>query len=281
MDKITTSFWDDYELIDAGGNKKLERWGDIITIRPERQAYFKAVHDENHWRSMAHFEFVSPNNTINGEWVQLKDAESTWNIKYRDLTFKIELGNNKHLGLFPEQIENWKYLEQHVWKGQEVLNLFAYTGAASLVAKSIGAEVTHVDSSKSVVNWAKSNLELSGLNDVRWIVDDAIKYLSRLKKRGSQFDVIIMDPPAWGIGAKGKKWKLEEQLFELIELAYGILTNGGRLILNTYSPKIEAEEIESAATVFFDVENVEVNELWSKTKSNKLMYHGLVLRAEK
>lgn len=279
--RIYTESWDDYELIDAGGGKKLERWGEIITIRPEVQAYFKSELTFKEWEDKAHFEFISKGGQ-SGFWNTLKDdIPMNWNITWNNLTFHLELTKFKHLGLFPEQAINWEYIQLHLNSSSKFLNLFAYTGAASLVAKSTEAETIHVDSVKQLISWAKTNQDLSGLTNTKWVHEDALKFAEREVKRGNKYDGIIMDPPAWGIGAKGEKWKLEDKLETLISLAKELLTNKGFLILNTYSPTIKTGDIKRLANRFFDSKSIELFELWMKTTTGKDLYYGNGIRIKK
>lgn len=281
MEKLYTKGWKDYELIDAGGGKKLERWGKIITIRPELQAYFKSGLPFPKWNDMAHWEYKENDNGV-GKWKKLKeDAPETWTIGYKNLTFELGLTKFKHIGLFPEQAINWQYVSEQFSGKKRVLNLFAYTGAASAVAKASGADVLHVDSVKQLLNWAKRNMELSGLSDIRWVHDDALKFAQREVKRGNKYDLVIMDPPAWGVGVKNEKWKIEDKLPELIDLAYQMVAEKGSLIMNTYTPKVTEDEIQGIASLFFLEKNCRVNELWMKTTSQKDLYFGLMLRANK
>lgn len=277
--KLFTTGWDDYELIDAGGGKKLERWGKIFTIRPEVQAYFKSVEPFTEWRKMAHWEFI-PKGSQSGIWNSLKkDSPKKWTIKYKHLTFQLELTKFKHVGLFPEQKINWDFISEKLKEDHRFLNLFAYTGAASIAACSVSASTTHVDSVKQLISWAKTNMELSGLNDIRWLHEDALKFASREIKRGNTYHGIIMDPPAWGIGAKKEKWKLEDKLEELVKGADKLLERNGFLILNTYSPKIELPQLKALARLHLRGREVEVKELWMKTSTGKDLYYGVLLRA--
>lgn len=277
--KIYSQDWEDYKLIDAGNNRKLESWGDIVTIRPERQAYFQASMPVNEWDDLAHLEFI-PKGKSSGEWVQFKDFDSSnWFVNYKDLTFQLETTKFKHLGLFPEQATNWDLITKHLKPKMKMLNLFAYTGAASIVGRAAGAEVTHVDSVKQLISWAKTNMELSKLEGIRWIHEDALKFAQRELKRGNFYDLIVMDPPAWGIGAKNEKWKIEHQLEGLIEIASQLLLPGGLLILNTYSPKVNLTDIYSYANKYF--KKIDVSELWKKTTTNKEMFFGHLLRGVK
>ncbi|MBL1279431.1 MAG: class I SAM-dependent methyltransferase [Fluviicola sp.] len=276
--KLFTTGWDDYELIDAGGGKKLERWGKIITIRPEVQAYFKSGKTFDDWYKMAHWEFISKSGQT-GNWKALKkDAPDEWQISYKQLTFQLGLTKFKHTGLFPEQRTNWDFISENLDYEDRFLNLFAYTGAASVVAKKQDAITFHVDSVKQLISWAKENMELSNLENIKWVHEDALKFAQRELKRGNKYKGIIMDPPAYGIGAKKERWKLENKLDELMESASKILTKDGFLILNTYSPKIDLKMLERKANYYFANRHFEVKELWMKTSTGKELYYGNLLR---
>ena len=273
--------WLDYELLDAGDGKKLERWGKIITIRPEIQADFKPGWPYAQWQDMAHWEFEEQSST-KGRWLNIKPhAPEQWLISYENLSFGLKLTQFKHVGLFPEQQANWRFIKERVSVGKKVLNLFAYTGAASLVARDAGADVVHVDSVKQLITWANENRERSDLSDIKWVHEDALKFAQRELKRGKQYDGIIMDPPAWGLGAKGEKWKLEHQLSGLIETAHGLMSSGAFLILNTYSPKIELADLVASAGQYFSANQLEIKQLWMPTKTGKELYCGNLLRAIK
>lgn len=275
--------WDSYELIDAGGGRKLERFGDLILIRPELQAYFKSEMPFAKWDEMAHWEFVE-NTKERGAWKNIHKNESlptNWKIKFDDLTLQLELTKFKHVGLFPEQVSNWKFIRENLKKDQRFLNLFAYTGAASLVAKSTGAEVYHVDSVKQLITWAKENMEHSKQSEIKWVLEDALKFAQREVKRGNKYDGIIMDPPAFGLGAKGEKWILEEKLPELLEAASNLLNPKGFLLVNTYSPKLTLKKLEKIAASFFDPMDMTLTELWMKTKTGKDLFYGNVLKVQK
>ncbi|HLU86266.1 MAG TPA: class I SAM-dependent methyltransferase [Taishania sp.] len=275
--KLFTEGWADYELIDAGGGKKLERWGKIITIRPEVQAYFKSEIPFDKWNEMAHWEFVQKGNK--GSWKALKkNVPSSWEISYNRLKFNISITQFKHVGLFPEQKINWQFIEKHVKPDDRFLNLFAYTGAASLVARNVGAETLHVDSVKQLISWAKSNMELSRLLNIKWVAEDALKFAVREVKRGNKYKGIIMDPPAWGIGAKGEKWKLEEKIDDLLATAVNLVESGGFLIVNTYSPQLTLEQLRELSELYFSDYSVELKELWMKTTTGKDLYYGNLLR---
>ncbi|MDQ5767134.1 class I SAM-dependent methyltransferase [Thiothrix subterranea] len=279
--RLYTHGWDDYELLDAGDGKKLERWGKILTIRPEVQAYFKPGKPHSEWHTLAHWEFIEADKH-SGVWHPLRDAAPTsWEIGYQRLRFQLELTRFKHLGLFPEQRCNWDFIAEHLPAESRFLNLFAYTGAASCIARQTGAETLHVDSVKPLLTWAHSNMERSKLTDIKWVREDALKFVERELKRGRHYDGIIMDPPAWGLGKKGEKWKLDNKLEALLEGVQGLLTQRGFLILNTYSPTIGLAEITRLAHQYFKPQQCEVRELWMQTSTGKDLYYGNVLRVIK
>ena len=279
--KLFTQPWDSYELLDAGGGKKLERFGAVTTIRPELQAYFKSDTTFLEWEKKADCAFIEKS-TTKGLWKRRNTLEmDSWNIAYKDLQFKLELTSFKHVGIFPEQVINWDFLSANLDPSKSFLNLFAYTGIASVVARNTGAAVTHVDSVKQLIHWAKENMELNQLSDIRWIHEDALTFAQKEVKRGKKYDVILMDPPAFGFGAKGEKWILEQKLPALLETAYQLLSDNGTLILNTYSPKITLQDVVRETTKFFDKRNIEANELWGKTKLGKELFYGNLVRVKK
>lgn len=271
--------WQDYELIDAGGGKKLERWGKIITIRPELQAYFHSGIPFTEWRKMAHWEYVDDAKGHSGKWKNLKkDSPTQWSITYERLKFNLELSPFKHVGLFPEQRVNWDFLSTNLNAEERFLNLFAYTGAASCVARNAGADTIHVDSSKSVLNWAKKNMESSRLLNIRWVHEDALKFLQREEKRQRTYNCIIMDPPAWGNGAKGEKWKLEDQIDSLLGAAANVLEPNGKLIVNTYSLALSFELLQELSDLYFGEREKQLTELYLPSTSEKFMFCGNLLR---
>ncbi|MFI5205111.1 MAG: class I SAM-dependent methyltransferase [Flavobacteriales bacterium] len=236
--------WKDYELLDCGDFEKLERFGKFITIRPEPQAVWPRVWNEQEWKKRAHVKFVQRTSS-GGDWQKIKEMPDTWRISYsldetHAITLKLALTGFKHTGVFPEQAVNWKYIFEHIKKMKSpqprFLNLFAYTGAASLAARAAGADVYHVDSIKQVVNWASDNMKLSSLDNIRWVVEDAVKFVQREVKRGNFYNGIILDPPSFGHGPKGEKWKLEDQIADLMHSVVKLLDEKEHfLILNTYS----------------------------------------------
>lgn len=241
---LTPTHWNDYELIDCGSFEKLERFGNLVLIRPEPQALWEKKLSESDWNRMQDIRFKGRSAT-SGEWIKKKPGTpDRWHISYRNedvqVKFRLALTSFKHVGLFPEQAVNWDYISETVKMFRtptaKVLNLFAYTGGASLVAKAAGADTTHVDSIRQVITWANENQELSGLKDIRWVVDDALKFVKREVKRGRKYNGIILDPPAYGHGPGGEKWKLEDHIFELMKDVAQLLDPAEHfLLLNTYS----------------------------------------------
>lgn len=219
--------WKDYELIDTGGGEKLERWGKYSLIRPDPQAIWPVAGNEKIWSSAdAHYHRSSSGG---GKWEYMRSLPEQWMVSYGKLSFYVEPTGFKHTGLFPEQAVNWKWIIDKInnaGRKISVLNLFAYTGGATVAAASAGAEVCHVDASKGMVTRARENLMLSGLGSkpVRFIVDDVVKFVSREKRREKYYDAVIMDPPSYGRGPNGEMWKIEEELFGLIKLCMEILT---------------------------------------------------------
>lgn len=251
MNLLQAKGWKDYELIDCGGFEKLERFGKYTLIRPEPQAIWNKRMPESEWEKIAHARYTRDKQKKayrfateeNGGWTFFKKMPESWTIGYdldqTKLQFKLNLTTFGHIGVFPEQAENWKYISQKVKKagnGCKVLNLFAYTGGASLAAKAAGADITHVDAVKNVITWARENMELTGLRDIRWLVEDALKFVKREVTRGKKYHGIILDPPAYGRGPAGEKWVLEENFNELISLCAKLLDGKGSfLVLNLYS----------------------------------------------
>ena len=231
--------WEDYELIDCSDGERLERWGDIILIRPDPQIIWHTEKKHPLWRQ-AHARYQR-SSSGGGAWQYNKKVPSQWEIKYKELTFGIKPMGFKHTGVFPEQAVNWDLVSDKIrnaGRQVNVLNMFAYTGAATLACLEAGARVCHVDASKGMVQWAKDNSRLSGLADrpVRWLVDDCVKFVQREQRRGNKYDGIIMDPPSYGRGPGGEVWKLEEQLYSLVELCLPILSDDALFfVLNSYT----------------------------------------------
>ena len=246
---LTPSHWTDYELIDSGAFEKLERFGKQVIARPEPQAIWNKSLSDAEWMQRADAYFRKDKQSEErGEWICKPKMPQQWFVNYRfgemNLRMRLGLTSFKHVGIFPEQAENWDFIYdevKRVGEGARVLNLFAYTGGASLAAKSAGADVTHVDSVKPVVTWSRENMEASGLDGIRWIVDDALKFVRREVKRGKKYDGIILDPPAYGRGPNGEKWILQENINELISLCGQLLESSHSfLVLNLYSMGLSA-----------------------------------------
>lgn len=284
MSKINTlhpQHFNDYELLDCGNFEKLERFGKYITIRPEPQAVWDKKWSQQEWDKRAHLKFT-PTSSSSGKWQHLKEAPEQWRISYElkhqqtkaDIIFRLGLTSFKHVGIFPEQASNWEFIFKHVKQMQSagivsprVLNLFAYTGGASLAAKAAGADVTHVDSIKQVVTWANVNSQLSKLNDIRWVVEDALKFVKRELKRGNKYNGIILDPPAFGHGPNGEKWKLEEQLNEMVNHVLELLHDKQHfLILNAYSLGLSSLIIENLL-IDKAKDSLEIGELYLQATS--------------
>lgn len=230
--------WKDYEVIDCSQGEKLERWGRYLLVRPDPQVIWDTPKGHKGWKHMnGHYHRSSKGG---GEW-EFFDLPEQWSIGYKGLTFNLKPFSFKHTGLFPEQAANWDWFSGRIRKAGrpvKVLNLFAYTGGATLAAAKAGASVTHVDASKGMVGWAKENAASSGLSDapIRWIVDDCAKFVEREIRRGRRYDAIIMDPPSYGRGPSGEIWKLEENLFPFVELVAGVLSDEPLFFLiNSYT----------------------------------------------
>lgn len=240
--------WKEYELIDTSGGERLERWGDVILIRPDPQIIWNTPRKNPLWRE-AHARYQR-SNTGGGSWQEYKKVPPMWKIRYGELTFQLKTMGFKHTGIFPEQAVNWEFAMDKIrgaGRPVKVLNLFGYTGAATLACAKAGAQVCHVDASKGMVAWAKENSAASGLADkpVRWLVDDCVKFVQREQRRGNHYDGIIMDPPSYGRGPGGEVWKLEEQLYPLVELCVPILSeNPLFFILNSYTTGLSPAVME-------------------------------------
>lgn len=251
--------WKDYELVDSGSFEKLERFGSYYLARPEPKALWDKTLPESEWQRLTHTRFTpgagfgKAGKEDSGTWNRLRKMDDQWYISYKGLQggldFRLRLGltSFKHVGVFPEQAPNWEFIYRNsrelVLKARnegapvpKVLNLFAYTGAASLAARAAGADVTHLDSVRQVVTWARGNMENSGMDNIRWVVEDALKFARREARRGNLYQGIILDPPAYGHGPDGEKWKLDECLFDMLRQVSSILApKDSFLVLNLYS----------------------------------------------
>lgn len=269
--------WKDYEVIDTSTGEKLERWGDYILVRPDPQVIWNTPKNNAGWRKKnGHYHRSVKGG---GEW-EFWNLPEEWSIHYKELTFHLKPFSFKHTGLFPEQAVNWDWFSElirNAGRPIKVLNLFAYTGGATLSAAKAGANVTHVDASKGMVAWAKENAAASGLKDapIRWLVDDCVKFVEREIRRGNQYDAIIMDPPSYGRGPKGEIWKIEESIYPFIELTTQILTDKPLFYLvNSYTtglqPTVLTYMIQTALVPRFGGV-VESSEIGLPVSSNRLV----------
>ncbi len=238
----TADKWKDYEVIDTSHGEKLERWGSYILVRPDPQVIWDTPKSDRRWKQRnGHYHRSSKGG---GEW-EFFDLPQEWSIQYRELTFRLKPFSFKHTGLFPEQAVNWDWVSSIIkdaGRPVKVLNLFAYTGGATLAAAKAGANVTHVDASKGMVSWAKENAAASGLADapIRYLVDDCVKFVEREIRRGNTYDAIIMDPPSYGRGPKGEIWKMEESIFPFLRLTTRILSRDALFFLiNSYTTGLQ------------------------------------------
>ena len=246
--------WKDYEILDMANGEKLERWKDVILVRPDPQIIWKNKSFPNKWKN-ANAKYKR-SSSGGGQWEYNKNIPSSWKIKYKDLTFNIKPMGFKHTGLFPEQAFNWDWMIDKIKSEKrpiKVLNLFAYTGGATVACSYAGASVCHVDSSKGMVTYAKENIQASGLQDrpVRYIVDDVVKFVNREIRRGNKYDAIIMDPPSYGRGTNGEVWKFEENISDLIELCVKVMSDDPLFFLvNSYTTGISSTVLENLLSLY-------------------------------
>jgi len=248
--------WIDYEIIDASNGEKLERWGKYYLLRPDPQIVWDNGNLREKYTNIdAHYH---RSNKGGGYWENIKNIPSSWKINYQNLTFNIKQMGFKHTGLFPEQSSNWDFMMEKIQKSNrnvKVLNLFAYTGGATVACLKAGASVVHVDSSKGMVEWAKENVKASKLEDrpVRFLIDDVVKFVKREIRRGNKYDAIIMDPPSYGKGANGEVWDIEKDLYPLVMLCKEILVDDPLFfIINTYTTGLSAEVFKNILKIMFD-----------------------------
>lgn len=284
----------DYELIDCGNFLKLERFGQYITIRPEPQAVWDSKLSLDEWKKLAHVSFVSKSSS-SGEWQKLKNMPDNWNIKYqfrdkKSIQFNLALTKFKHIGVFPEQCVNWEFIYDRTKQILQqnntcnVLNLFAYTGGASLAARTAGADVWHIDAIKQVVSWANRNMESSNLDNIRWVVEDALKFVKREVKRGKKYHGIILDPPAFGHGPNGESWKLENQINELLHDVIRLLDVEHQfMILNVYSLGFSSLIVENLVQINLDkndvkISNMEIGEIYIPSQQKQKLPLGVYCR---
>ena len=282
--------WKDYEIIDMANGEKLERWKDIVLIRPDPQIIWKEKSFPNNWKNVD--ARYCRSNEGGGHWEYKKRIPESWQIKYKNLTFNIKPMGFKHTGVFPEQAVNWDWMIDKITKVSKkenrqikVLNLFAYTGGATVACLSAGASVCHVDSSKGMVTWAKENVESSGLKErpVRYIVDDVVKFVNREIRRGNKYDAIIMDPPSYGRGTNGEVWKFEDNIGDLVKLCTQILSDNPLFFLiNSYTTGISSTVLENILKINLKrdgiFENGEIG--LPMSKSNLVLPCGIYARVE-
>lgn len=248
--------WKDYEILDMANGEKLERWGNYILERPDPQIVWQDKTFKDKWKNVDAIYHRSKKG--GGYWENINDIKASWQVKYKDLTFNIKQMGFKHTGLFPEQAVNWDYMINKIKNSNrkiKVLNLFAYTGGATVACAYAGADVVHVDSSRGMVLWAKENIESSNLTDryVRFIVDDVIKFVKREIRRGNKYDAIIMDPPSFGRGANGEVWNIEESLYPLIKLCMEVLSDNPLFFLiNSYTTGMSPKVLENILYMTLD-----------------------------
>ncbi|MBW6490033.1 MAG: class I SAM-dependent methyltransferase [Lentimicrobium sp.] len=281
--------WKDYELIDSGNFEKLERFGIQTLIRPEPQAVWDKSLSSEIWLQKSDAKFhKEKKDPEKGSWILNKGCKEQWPVEYnyKSLHLKMRLGltSFRHIGIFPEQADNWNFIYDKIKSMKnsrpKVLNLFAYTGGASLAACAAGAEVVHVDSVKPVISWARENMELSGLDGIRWIVEDALKFVKREVRRDSRYNGIILDPPAYGRGADGEKWVLEENLNEMVKLCHALLDPDENFLLMSlysmgFSSLIGKNLIDQ---IFGKRESLEYGELFLEDSYKKKLPLGTVVR---
>lgn len=294
MKVLHPASWKDYELIDSGDGEKLERFGTYTLIRPEPQAIWSKVLDAQEWKRMAHARFDREqkdkfrfNDDVKGGWKLTKGMPDTWNITYHHdelrLQLRLALTSFGHVGIFPEQGENWNFIYDTVrtWqtKSARVLNLFAYTGAASVVARSAGADVTHVDASRPGLNWANQNMQLNNLDNIRWVYEDAFKFVKREVKRGNKYSGIIMDPPPYGRGPEGEKWTLQEQLNTLVEMSSQLLEDKHSFfILSMYAVGLSSIVGLNVVKTHFNPKDIQYGEFYLKSKHQRNLPMGTFVR---
>ncbi len=286
----TPAFWGkNYELIDSGGFEKLEQFGAFVVRRPEPQAVWQKSLSEEFWASKANAYFKKEKGSNErGVWEVKKGVPDKWFMPYQsetlDLNFKISLSSFKHVGIFPEQASNWEFLAKNIpllkTPKPKILNLFAYTGGASLACKQVGADVTHVDSVKPVLSWARENMEVSKLDNIRWMAEDALKFVKREARRGNFYQGILLDPPAYGRGPEGEKWVLEEQIDDMLRSVKEILNPKEHILLtNVYSLGFSTLVVENLMKGIFNVpEKAESGEIYLNDEYDKKLPLGVFYR---
>jgi len=268
--------WKDYEVIATGDGEKLEKWGKYILLRPDPQVIWHAKQDLSKYKGLdAHYLRSS---TGGGQWKYFNKMEEEWVVAWKGIKFSIKPMGFKHTGLFPEQAVNWEDLTKAIKEAKrpiKVLNLFAYTGAASVVCSCAGASVTHVDASKGMVERAKENALLNGITNIRYIVDDCKKFIEREIRRGNKYDAIIMDPPSYGRGTNGEMWKLEDNLFDFVSLTKEVLSDNPLFVLiSSYTTGLQASVLSNILTLVFGEGNIDADEIGLSTKEKIVLPCG-------
>lgn len=289
---LTPDDFTDYRLIDSGDYMKLEQFGGYVLSRPEPQAIWAKSLSDKEWERMAHSRFIKDKGSDErGVWNRTKGMPDNWNIRYgyknMSLDMQLAMTSFKHVGIFPEQAVNWRYIYDRLCAMSSesssaplMLNLFAYTGGASLAAAAAGAQVTHVDSVKQVVTWARRNMESSGLDGIRWIVEDARKFVKKEVRRGRKYNGIILDPPAYGRGAEGEKWVLEQDIYPLMLDVKELLAENGFLILNLYSMGFSSLLAHSLLSQLFPDRKITHGELYLSDASGRRLPLSTFARVE-
>lgn len=286
MKLLTPKDWQDYELIDSGDGEKLETFGPYTLRRPEPQAVWSKSMGEKRWEELADARFL-PDGSHSGNWEQRRPIPNEWYVSYQyqamQLKFRLTLTGFKHVGIFPEQAVNWNYIYEQAGRMHmpKVLNLFAYTGGASLAARAAGADVIHCDSIRNIITWANQNMQASGLQDIRWLVEDAFKFVKREARRGNLYQGIILDPPAYGHGPKGEKWKLEDMVDELTESVAKILDpKKSFLVFNSYSLGFSSLVLENLVRTHLGARarKLEAGELYLEERSGRRLPAGVFAR---
>ena len=273
---VLASNWLDYEIIDASNGEKLERWGNVYLLRPDPEIIWDNGNLSEKYQNKIN-AIYHRSNKGGGSWENIKSVPDSWQIKYHNLTFNLKQMGFKHTGIFPEQAVNWDYMVNKIQAAKrdiKVLNLFAYTGAATVACLSAGASVTHIDSSKGMVLWAKENVKSSGVDDtkVRFLVDDCLKFVKREIRRGNTYDAIIMDPPSYGRGTNGEIWSFEDSINELIELCTKLLSPHPLFfIVNSYSTGVSPYIIGNILKLLIKDGNITCEEIGLPIKNNNLI----------
>jgi len=288
------SSWKEYELLDSGEFEKMERFGKYVLIRPEPQAIWERSMPADDWKRMAHAHFTREQSDkfrytddAKGGWKRLKEIPESWHVTYSyndlHLTLRLALTGFGHVGVFPEQGSNWNFIYDTLrnWKKDKpkVLNLFAYTGAASVVARIAGAEVTHCDASRPGLNWASQNMQLNKQDNIRWVYEDAFKFVRREQKRGNRYSGIIMDPPPYGRGPEGERWTLQEQLNELVKMSKDLMEESPSFfILSMYAVGLSATVGYNVVTTHFPATKIDWGEFALKPAQGRDLPMGTFVR---